>query len=332
MCTDTTYNYVIFGAGDYYKVGYHDLTRCPNVLYLEHYMQTIHNPLVRLLTRLTFSHKVNRILHYPFRRFTFKRVLTLPFTDNKPLCFLYFGNVYWSTAFLVNSPYFSYLKQTYPDAKFGMYIQDVVARNPHLDIPHIKEQFDFVLSYDKGDCAKYGLTYHPTPYSTFPVVQDNAIPESDVYFCGRGKDRYPLIHAIYEQCTAKGLKCDFHITDMPADAPRVQGIHYRPLSYIENLRHIVRTKCILEIMQSEADGFTPRVWESLFYAKHLLTNNPTFAHSPYYRPSFSHLVPADTETIGEWINRPVAPVSEAMQEELSPKRLIAHIDTLLTKQ
>lgn len=332
MCTDTTYNYVIFGAGDYYKVGYNDLTQCPNVLYLEHYMQTIRNPFVRLLTRITFSKKVNRLFRYPFSRFTFKRLLTLPFKDNKPLCFLYFGNVYWTTAFLVDSPYFNYLKSAYPNAKFGMYIQDIVARNPHLNMPRVKEQFDFVFSYDKGDCAKYDLVYHPTPYSFYPVAPDTTLPESDVYFCGKGKDRYPLIHSLYEQCTAKGLRCDFYITDLPAGASRVKGIHYRPLSYVENLRHVLRSKCVLEIMQSEADGFTPRVWESIFYAKHLLTNNAPFVRSPYYRPQFNHLVSADTDTMDTWINLPVAPISSELQAELSPKRLIEHMDAILTEQ
>lgn len=331
MCTNTTYNYVIFGTGDYYKVGYHDLAQCPNVLYLEHYMQTIRNPFVRLLTRITFSKKVNSILRYPFSRFTFKRLLTLPFKDNKPLCFLYFGNVYWTTAFLVDSPYFNYLRTQYPNAKFGMYIQDVVARNPHLDMPHVKGQFDFVFSYDKGDCTKYDLVYHPTPYSSYSVPQDDTIPESDVYFCGRGKNRYPLIHAIYDQCRANGLRCDFYITDLPANAPRINGIHYHPLSYIENLQHVVRTKCILEIMQSEADGFTPRVWESLFYSKHLLTNNASFVQSPYYRPQYCHLVSADTDTINEWILLPVASISSELQAELSPQRLIEHMDAILTK-
>ena len=333
MLLDTTYNYVIFGAEGYYNVGYADLQSCPNVLYLNHYMQTVRNPLMRILMRLTFSQKINRIIRYPFSRFTFRHLLNLPFTDDKPLCFLYFGNVYWCTAFLAKPPYFDYLKQRYPNAKFGMYLQDIVARNPHLDMQRIKEQFDFVLSYDKGDCAKYDLIYHPTPYSAYAVPQDDRIAESDVYFCGNGKQRYPLIHALYEQCTAKGLRCDFYISSVPAEEQIHEGIHYnQPLSYIENLQHVLKTKCIVEIMQSDADGFTPRVWESMFYNKHLLTTNAAIPSSPYYRPGFMHLADQDIDNIKQWINTPVAPIDDALQEALSPKQLIRHIESLLSNE
>ena len=330
MLLDTKYNYVIFGSDGYYDVGYADLKTCPNVLYLSHYMQTVRNPLVRLVTRLTFSQKVNRIVHYPFSRFTFKRLLSLPFKDNKPLCFLYFGNVYWCTAFLVKPPYFDYLKQRYPNAKFGMYLQDIVARNPHLDMPSIKQQFDFVLSYDKGDCEKYGLTYYPTPYSAYPIPTNNDIAKSDLYFCGNGKNRYPLIHDIYQQCTQKGLKCDFYISGMPSSAEKIEGIHYTSLTYLENLQHMIQSKCILEIMQDGADGYTPRLWESLLYNKHLLTNNKSILSSPFYRQAFIHQVDKELNTITEWIHQPVESITEQQREDLSPKALIRFIDNIIT--
>lgn len=330
MADKTAYNYIIFGADGYYSVGYNDLLQCDNVLYLEHYMGTITNPITRLLTWLTFSHKVNKFIHYPLRSITFKRLLTLPFKEKRPLCFLFFGNVYWCTSFLVEYPFWGYLKQRYPDAKFGIYLQDIVARNPHLDMPRIKQQFDFVLSYDKGDCEKYGLTYYPTPYSAYPIPTNNDIAKSDIYFCGNGKNRYPLIHEIYQQCTQKGLRCDFYISGMPSSAEKIEGIHYTSLTYLENLQHMIQSKCILEIMQEGADGYTPRLWESLLYNKHLLTNNNSILSSPFYRQAFIHQVDKELNTITEWIHRPVESITEQQREDLSPKALIRFIDKIIT--
>ena len=331
MLDDTKYNYVIYGADGYYEVGYHDLIGCTNVLFLRHYLQTISNPLARIVARFTFSKKVNQVFSYPFSSFTFKHLASFTFSTRRPICFLYFGNVYWYTDFLVNSPYFDYLKRRFPDAKFGMYIQDIVSRNPHIDISRVKEQFDFVLSYDKGDCEKYDLIYHPTPYSVYPVPQNHNITESDIYFCGKGKNRYETIYKIYDYCIQKGLKCDFHITGLSENAPKVDGIHYDKLSYIENLQHVAKTKCILEIMQSGANGFTPRVWESMIYNKHLLTNNSTFLSSPYCKNDSTHLVETDLDYITDWIKTPVKPIEEDKIHDLSPNQLIKHIESILSQ-
>ena len=289
-------------------------------------MQTITNPFIRLMTRLTFSAKVNRLVPYPLRHFTFPSLLSIHFTDNRPLCFIFFG----LNSFLFQSPYYDYLRKQYPHAKYILYLQDIIARNTQLDMSLAKKQFDCILSYDKGDCQQYDLIYHPTPYSSFDIPKEESVQKSDVFFCGKGKDRYPLIHSIYEQCIQKGLQCDFHITDMPKSAKRINGICYnKPLTYIDNLKHITRTKCILEIMQFGADGFTPRLWEALFYNKHLLTNNHTIVRSPYYDKKQTHIIDNDLSDITEWIDTEVASITPSMQDNLSPVQLIRHIESII---
>lgn len=54
------------------------------------------------------------------------------------------------------------------------------------------------------------------------------------------------------------------------------------MSYLENIRHVRNSKCFHEIMQKGTDGFTPRLWESIMYNKHLITNNEQIRESPYY--------------------------------------------------
>lgn len=324
------YNYIIYGYPDYYEVGYHDLEKCPNVLYLRHYLQTITNPLLRSMVHLILTKRVGQFVPSYFLKFIYKHMLSISFKNDLPLCFVYFGAIYWSTSFLVKPPYFSYIKQTHINSKHVLYIQDIVAQNPHLNIYQAKEQYDIVLSYDKGDCKKYDLVYHPTPYSSFKIPENYFIPKSDVFFCGKGKDRYPLIHSIYKKCTEKGLVCDFYISDMPDTAERIKGIKYnQKISYIENLQHLDKSKCILEVMQSDADGFTPRVWESLFYNKHLLTNNKFIIDSIYYRKKYTHIIENDFDSITDWIFVPVENITMELRNTLSPMRLIEHIESIL---
>ena len=60
----------------------------------------------------------------------------------------------------------------------------------------------------------YGWIYYPLVYSEVHVEDDNDIPESDVYFVGKAKDRLSEIISFFEKCDAAGLKCDFHLVDV----------------------------------------------------------------------------------------------------------------------
>lgn len=322
------YNYVIFGGDGYYNIAYRDITDDNQVLYLHDYRQLMPVGLPRWLTRITFSTKINKLFHYPFRNYTFPRILRLPFQKEEPICFIFFG----CTAFLFNSPYMHYLKAHYPNATYVLYMQDIIAKNKQLDIQQAKMQFDYIFSYDHGDCSQYGLLYHPTPYSMVTIPDDPTLDYSDVYFCGKGKERYKTIENIYKQLTGFGLRCDFFLTDMPSDAPRLPGIHYnKPLSYTSNLQHIMHTHCILEVMQLGADGFTPRLWESLFYNKHLLSDNTAIKDSIYYKQDSMHFLHENMQQISRLILSPASATEKDLLNSLSPKQLLTKIENMLTQ-
>lgn len=324
---DLRYNYVIIGAGGYYLVGYHDIINLPCVSYHKDYYEGYDSFIERQLVRWCFSRKVNRFIHTPFSWFVFPKLYPHHFVDEKPLCFLFFGN----TQQIYQTDYLQYLRRTYPSSKIVLYMQDIVSQNHELNFESARRQFDLLLSYDKGDARKYNMEYYPTPMSLFSVNPLPTLPDTDIYFCGKGKDRYPLIHSIYKQCTGMGLVCDFYITEVPVEAEHVEGINYnRPLTYIENLQHIVKTKCILEIMQGGANGYTPRTWESIVYKKHLLTNNNILDNSPYFYSLGHHnLESIEDNSILQWIRNKVTYPKEIC-ELISPVNLLKFIDQKLS--
>lgn len=323
ILNDLKYNYVIVGNGGYYLVGYHDIIHLPCVSYHKDYYDGFDSFVARQLVRLNLSPKVNKFIHSPFSHFVFPRLYPHHFRDNKPICYVFFVYKY-------RIDYLQYLRKTYPNVKLVLYMQDIVARTKGQDLNTISEQFDLLLSYDKGDATVYEMEYYPTPMSYVPINPTRDLPNSDIYFCGKGKDRYALVHSIYEHCTKMGLICDFHITDMSLDTQKIEGIHYnQPLSYIENLQHIANTKCILEIMQGGADGFTPRVWESIMYNKHLLTNNNNLEDSPYFYSQGHHnLESFENGSIIQWIKTDVA-YPETLKQKISPINLLRFIDDKL---
>ncbi len=315
------YNYIICGADGYYEVGYYDIMNLPNVAYFSNMYQGITSPLVRFLLKFTFSKKANRFVKFPFSSIVYPALFKNGFPKDKPTCFLVFGNC----SHIYNSTYMDYISRKYPNLKKVLYMQDIVARNSELNIEKAKEKFDLILSYDKGDCEKYGLVYHPTPFSLYPIKTEAKIEESDVFFCGHAKNRYSVILKVYDECVSKGLKCKFFVTGVDGFMERRSDIIYnKPLTYEQILYYVKYTKCILEIMQANADGYTPRTWESIVYDRHLLTNNTSLCKSSYYNANFMHHINSDLNYVHNWINSPVS-YDTPIKQSISPLRVLEKI-------
>lgn len=315
------YNFIIAGGEGFYSVAYSDLKRCDNVRYFENYIDGILSPLMRILVKLCFNLKINRYIKTPFKHIAYKKIYPAQFSTDRPLCFIFFGTQFA----VINTDYLEYLKVQYPSAKFVLYMQDIVSSLPYYDILNYKKRFDLILSYDCNDCKKYGLQYYSTPFSY--VAPDKFIKREpiDVYFCGSAKTRYPEILRVYQACKEQGLKCKFFITGVP-EADRIKSeeiIYDRRISYLDNLSYIYASKCIVEIMQANAVGFTPRLWEALFYNKHLLTNNVNIITSNYYNASQIHLIDKDKITM-DYVDNIVKTDKKILLKK-SPLNLIKYI-------
>jgi len=322
---DLNHNYIIAGDEGYYEVGYYDVITRDDVRYFKTMKDSFSSRLDLSLLRLTFSKQVNRYIHTPFSFYIYPRLFPHHFNNNKPLVYLFFGQ----TQYLYQTSYLKYLKRR--GVKRVLYMQDVVSRNPDLNIEKVRDDFDLILSYDKGDCERYGLEFYPTPYSCYPVEDNPNIKPIDVYYCGHAKSRYPTIFEVYCKCKEKGLTCKFFITAVPKDK-RIGSVdneivYGKQLTYLENLQYVQKAKCILEVMQVNADGFTPRLWESIIYDRHLLTNNVALKESPYYIPGSMHNF-AEIENIQQWINEPLT-IDQNRKDALSPINLLKKIDDLL---
>lgn len=318
------YNYIIAGSGGFYEVAYYDLMQMPNVKYYKGYTDGIEGRIKRLLCRLCFNLTVNKYISTPFKRIVFPWLFQSTFETQKPLCYLFFGNQFA----VVNTRYIEYLKRIHPDAKIVLYMQDIVSSLPYYDIKSYKQRFDLILSYDRGDCERYNLTYHPTPYSYYPILNHKK-EDIDVFFCGAAKTRYKTILTVYQKLIAQGLKCKFYIIGVPKDE-QVQGeglIYNQRISYIENLEYVAASKCILEIMQENADGFTPRLWEAIMYDKHLLTNNKSIVNSMFWDEKGIHLV--DFGSDFSFIKSQPIAYSRMLKENKSPYQILVLIESIL---
>lgn len=322
------YNYIIYGAPGYYEFGYHDISKVDYAVYYKSMYDTLDNSFAKFIMKLSYSKKVNSWINEPFCNIIYSQLCGYEFKKPKPICFLCFPNNfdYLRPSFL------KFLRTRYPKCKIVFFLQDLLKTKPYISIEYIRENFDLILDYDRGDCEAYGFTYHTTPMSYVDISLDSSIQESDIYFCGAAKSRYPIIHEVYQNCLDSGLRCDFNLMQMPTNAPRCEGINYpkKLFGYMTNLQHIAKTKAIVEIMQEGADGFTPRFWESIVYDKHLFTNNKSVFDSPLYDPSTMHHISLLKEppAIQDILNTTVHH-SSSVKRKLSPLGLLKFIDNIL---
>ena len=320
------YNYVIFGnPTDYYRVSYDAVLGHDDVCYLDRHLK-LNSSVLTALERVHFSYQLNKKVKLPLKKLWngclyFKD----EFKEKRPLCFVVFSR----REDLFECDVIKYMRRKYPDAKFVCFFQDLMEHHKNYPVQAIRDQFDLVLSFDQDDCAKYGLTYYPLVYSPVPEEKlCSDLPESDVYFVGKAKDRLGEILEAYRVLRDAGLRCDFHITGVaPEDRRYEDEIDYCiQMSYAENLRHIRKTRCMLEIMQQGGHGYTLRMCEAIMLDKRLLTNNPVVTGAPYYSPERIRTFQTADQIDPAFITMGERDVDHGWKDELSPLKLLQFIE------
>jgi len=325
------YNFVIFGSNwDLYKVSYSDLNRLENVRYISTPYE-FRSPVFKFLYRLHWSPKINRFVNLPFKKIWNSGYFKNDFFDDNPICFIFFSSkcVYEKDGLL------KYLRIKYHNSKMVCFSQDIIDSQQNFDIYHLKDVFDLVISFDQFDCIKYGLEYHQLVYSHFPIGNSSSISKNDVYFLGRAKNRLDEIIKTYEYLKSKNLKCDFHLVGVESkNQVYPKEINYIDnMPYIENLKHVVSSKCLLEIMQQNGHGYTQRMCEAIAYGKKIITNNVEVKGAPFYNEKYisvySNLTDIDISFLKDGSNDKV---NYNYKEKLSPKELISFIENKLLKK
>lgn len=304
---DFHYNFVFFLAdNDYQKI-------CYSSLFGNKHAQIVYNwnlgKVTNFIHRIHMSPKINAKIKLPFKKIWYIKYFRPHFHDKKPMCFVFDTCLVKVYSFL---DYIKYLRLKYPNAVFVLFYQDLIGTFPQNFVPNsTKNYFDLMISYDKGDAQKYNLLYHPTVASYVDVdcsgMSSNY--ESDVYCIAQAKDRLNTFLSICDYLMLNGIKCKFFLSKVPNEnRVKHEGVFYldKPMSYMENLKYVLNTKCILEIMQKGAVGYTLRLWEAILYNKKLLTNNKSMKYSEFYNSNYISILQSEGVTFRpdlDFINR-----------------------------
>lgn len=322
------YNYVIFGTeADYHNIAINDIIRNSNVRYYRNVMDN-YPSLLRLLHTVHFSTKIK--FKPRFQSIWNSLYFNNDFDTKRPICFVFYMNQYR----LKKASYFEYLRKKYPGCKLVLYFSDIVESYYSIfgdfNLDYINKTFDLVLSYNKLDVDKYGFVYYPQIMSKIKFNK-NDIPLSDIFFVGADKGRLDSILKIYELMRAHDINCDFHITLVPQNKIKYSNeiTYNKKMSYIEVLKRVQKTRCILELSQPEAYGFTMRTSEALLYNKKLLSNNPILKSTNYYDDRYIQYFKTIDEIDAEWILQEVK-VDYEYEGEYSPQKLLEFLEVYFT--
>lgn len=322
------YNFTIFGYEiDYFGYMFADVIAQPNVEYIADPVKAFcPSRILRGLYALHSNRYLNWRFKLPFLNFWHKYGFRDTFGDDRPKCFVFLMR--WLKS--ENEYLFAEIKRSFPACKIVVYLEDLVKTGrSSLNFTIAEKYADLVISYDRGDAETYGYLYYPTFLSRPNLRRDDTIAESDICFCGAAKERYKEIVTAYDRLTELGYRCDFSVSRLSPGMPRYQGIRYikRLIPYGEYLQHVIKSKCILELMQNDATGYTLRTWEAILFDKILLTNNKAILSAPFFNPR-QFIYFSDVEQLKDGLFQKECPRNSYV-DNLSPKLFLDFIATNL---
>ncbi len=221
--------------------------------------------------KLHWAYKLNSFINLPFKSIWFKKMYEQNFENDLPICFVFLSPSYLR----FDGGFTNYIKKRNPLNKIVAYHSDLISKKCDYGYDIIRNKVDLSVTYDKYESEKYGIHYFPeVVYSKIVQEPDNVEFENDVYFLGAAKDRLNTIYKVFDFLTQHNLKCKFLLSGVEKDQQRCsEGIEYiDSISYEENLKNVIKSKCVLEIIQGGSKDITLRTREAIAYKRKLLTN------------------------------------------------------------
>ena len=227
---------------------------------------------------------------------------------------------------LMREDLFQILKNNNPDARFIVYKWNPGTTQPWLD--KMKNKGIEVYSFDISDCEKYPeIKFNQQFYPMFKTQTDigSAIKETqDFYFCGYNKNRFPLFKKLVNQFNKKDLSYKIIVREwsqygIKKRSKTIDGIQmvWKETTYEKILHDILKSKCLIDIVQKNQKGLTIRVMEALAYRKKILTNNSKLKKEPFYHPSNIFIIDEDDienscEQLKQFLEEPYECVDETI--------------------
>lgn len=192
-------------------------------------------------------------------------------------------------------PTLKFLRSCYPNAKFIFYQWDPLCGKK---IPEILDMYDDAYSFDSDDVKNNPkFKFRPSLYlQEYVDISNNKEHNYDLSFVGTlYNNRWPIIKLFKDYCASNSIKSFFYLY-MPSwtlylwDFIRrgsfvsYKHMMFKPMSFLENVEMVNKSKCVLDIVYSKQTGLSMRAFESMAAKRKYITNNAEVAKYDFYNP------------------------------------------------
>lgn len=321
--------YIVIDSGsDASRLMFLDLKKKENVIETSKTFD-IKNPVLRFVNKIHMSGRIKDYLNLPGKDIWNKySVCEVARTDTENTYVIIMTNI---SVRKYTVKYLAQLKALSNVRMVLILVDSCVDKKlyPKEYIENIK--FDYIYSFDEGDCQEHGFIKTNALYSK----RTDIVPSEkkyDLFFVGRAKDRLGTLLSIAEQGYKQNINCGFYILGVEKenriDTPGVIYID-RVLSYDDVLPIVLSSRCLLDIVQSGQEGMTMRVYESIFYDKKLLTNNQSIKSLKYFNDDMK-IIENTNEIDFDFIKQPMPRYN--YKGEYSPANLIDDIGVRIREE
>ena len=188
-----------------------------------------------------------------------------------------------------------YLHRCFPKSTFIFFQWDPLCGKK---IPEILKQYDYVYSFDTDDVInnpqfKFRPLFFLKEYQDIAVKKDYSF---DVSFVGTlYNNRWGVIKIFQEYFGINRIISFFflymaswtlYLWDFIRRGTFVsyKRMQFKPMSYLENVEIVRKSKCILDIVYSEQSGLSPRPYEAMAANRKYITNNAEVMKYDFYDP------------------------------------------------
>lgn len=324
------YNFILYnmGTADKWEM-YADLRKLPNVRMCKGGLPG-NNRFLNKLHKLHWSSKINSKIKLPFKSLWFKSMTDGKFEDDRPVCFISFGGIYCNS----EPKLIDYIKKLNPQNKVIAHYRDLITPQHRLDI--LKPKADLITSYDKEDAKKNDVIYAEThAYSRLAETTEPENFDHDLYFIGYAKDRLDYLYEIFDTLSTKGVRCNFKLAGVPKDKRRSdKGLHYLDtrLGYKEVVQDILKSRCVLEIVQANSTGVTMRTFEAITYKRKLLTNRHNADERKYFDNEQIREIHSIKDIDTEFLKSPIPYEKLSNVDAFSPTKELELFENLLNEK
>lgn len=244
------------------------------------------------IARIYFSYRINSRFKVPFKSLWYRNIKKFieqnTHINDELVILIYDHNVFGGEISFLN-----YLRKHFEKIKLFYIFTNIVKFTSAQEkkyVDKLNEWYDSVFAFDPKDAEKYNFEYSPLIYDADSSYNKRNTENKDnlVFYVGQAKDRLGVLLKSYERLKELGVKCNFHIANVPDGNKKYDNeiVYNKFMSYNDAVNCIKKATCLIDIIQGDSTGLTIKTCEAVCYDKKLITTNKHVKEYPFYDPRY----------------------------------------------